>query len=195
MEITSVPFLVSKCCCPGRPRLSSVFSQIYIALPSDTTVLSALSTDCTLLGHVTTQIPYATFASAVGILFGTLPIGNTTWPNWVGLLLGTCVITVFVFFFAQPIISKTGRYDLINELVLKVRGGDEGLEKLRQDTIKRYEDGPSATAVDQLKALGFKDDDDDEPSGSDEHKKDVAESGSEEHQKDVAELDVEDASA
>lgn len=141
--------------------LSGAVYGDHVSPISDTTVLSSLATDCKLLSHVVTQIPYATFASLIGILFGTLPIGNTVWPNFVGILLGAIVIIAFVFFFAQPIISKTGRYDLINELVLKIRGGSDELEKLRQDTIERYQNGPSETAVDQLKALGFKDDDDD----------------------------------
>jgi Na+/H+ antiporter NhaC len=42
---------------------------------SDTTVLSALASECQLLAHVVTQMPYAVITALVSILVGTLPVG------------------------------------------------------------------------------------------------------------------------
>jgi Na+/H+ antiporter NhaC len=42
---------------------------------SDTTVLSALASECQLLAHVVTQMPYAIIMALLSIIVGTLPIG------------------------------------------------------------------------------------------------------------------------
>jgi Na+/H+ antiporter NhaC len=50
---------------------------------SDTTVLTSLGTQCDLLAHVTTQLPYAMLAMTASALCGYLPImwfGPTIWP-------------------------------------------------------------------------------------------------------------------
>lgn len=55
---------------------------------SDTTVLSARSSDCDLMAHVRTQMPYAISVAGISIVFGTLPIGLGA-PAWLLLILGT----------------------------------------------------------------------------------------------------------
>lgn len=64
---------------------------------SDTTVLSSLGAQCDLLGHVTTQLPYATLAMAAAALCGYLPIvwfGPELWP--ICMLAGVAVMALFL---------------------------------------------------------------------------------------------------
>jgi len=70
--------------------LSGSVAGDHVSPISDTTVLSALASDCDLLAHVITQAPYAVMMAILAILFGTLPIGRDAWPNIVGILLGIC---------------------------------------------------------------------------------------------------------
>ncbi|MCJ8277840.1 MAG: hypothetical protein HRT44_04285 [Bdellovibrionales bacterium] len=41
---------------------------------SDTTIMSSISTDCDLLEHVKTQLPYTLFVGSIALLFGYLPM-------------------------------------------------------------------------------------------------------------------------
>jgi Na+/H+ antiporter NhaC len=68
---------------------------------SDTTVLSALASECTLEAHVWTQMPYALLAAACEIVFGDLLCSFTGLPFWVGLALGTVVLILFVRLFGK----------------------------------------------------------------------------------------------
>jgi Na+/H+ antiporter NhaC len=106
---------------------------------SDTTVLSALASDCTLLAHVVTQAPYAIVCVIISILFGTLPIGRDAWPNIVGIRLGAAAVVGFVYFVCVPVQSPTGRHDIFTELYLKVqacRQKDSNLIEPCVDAIK-----------------------------------------------------------
>lgn len=56
---------------------------------SDTTVLSALACDVTLMQHVVTQAPYVLWIVLSSIIFGYIPVGYNAYPNivvscWVG---------------------------------------------------------------------------------------------------------------
>jgi len=117
--------------------LSGSVAGDHMSPISDTTVLSALATDCTLLAHVTTQAPYAIAMSILAILFGTLPIGRDAWPNIIGILLGAATIGLMVFGLAAPIISPTGRFDVFTMLYMMTKGEDHELHQLKQDTIKK----------------------------------------------------------
>jgi Na+/H+ antiporter NhaC len=67
---------------------------------SDTTVLSSLGSQCNLLAHVTTQLPYALLAMSMAAVCGYLPVlwlGPDAWP-WcmlAGLLAMTAVLLLF----------------------------------------------------------------------------------------------------
>jgi len=50
---------------------------------SDTTIVSAFSSDCDVMAHVRTQLPYALTAAAVAVVFGYLPAGYGVAPVWV----------------------------------------------------------------------------------------------------------------
>ncbi|RKS09953.1 transporter (NhaC family) [Nocardiopsis sp. Huas11] len=53
---------------------------------SDTTVISALASQCDVIDHVRTQTPYALFVAGTVIVFGLLPVGLGL-PWWAGLAL------------------------------------------------------------------------------------------------------------
>ncbi|GAX12403.1 hypothetical protein FisN_2Hh234 [Fistulifera solaris] len=119
--------------------LSGSVAGDHVSPISDTTVLSALACDCDLLAHVSTQAPYAAFVSVIAILLGTIPIGFDAFPNIVGLLLGWGVIIAFIYLVCVPVISETGKYDIVTELYLKIRGGDDTpLAILKEDTAKAF---------------------------------------------------------
>lgn len=101
---------------------------------SDTTVLTALATDCSLMGHVSTQAPYVLWVVVFAILFGYIPLGYGAYPNFVGLLLGFLAIGLFVYFVCVPVISPTGRWDVITALFC---GRSEKLKELSADCAKK----------------------------------------------------------
>ena len=117
--------------------LSGSVAGDHVSPISDTTVLSALASDCKLLRHVTTQTPYVMVAVIISILFGTLPIGPEVWPNIIGILLGCLALAMFVFLVCVPVASPIGRYDIFTELSLRYFPNPELLE-LREDTKKFY---------------------------------------------------------
>merc|ERR1711907_662824 len=67
---------------------------------SDTTVISSLACDVTLMQHVTTQAPYVFWVVFFAIVFGYIPNGYSAYPNFVGMLLGfaSCALLVYFFF-------------------------------------------------------------------------------------------------
>ncbi|CAB9515490.1 Inherit from COG: Na H antiporter [Seminavis robusta] len=119
--------------------LSGSVAGDHMSPISDTTVISAMSCGCKLLNHVVTQAPYSTVIVIFCILFGTIPIGRNAMPNIVGILLALVAIILWVFFVGAPIVSPTGRYDILTELFLKCRP-NPGLQELREETIKYHED-------------------------------------------------------
>ena len=110
----------------------------HVSPISDTTVLSALASDCQLMAHVSTQAPYATMMSILAIIFGTVPIGRDAWPNIIGILLGAVAIALIVFGLCVPIKSPTGRFDICTTLWIKYKGEDCDLSQLRDDTITSF---------------------------------------------------------
>lgn len=128
---------------------------------SDTTVLSALATECGLMNHVGTQAPYAIIIIILSVLVGTVPIGFDAWPNIIGILLGFVLILAFVYLFCKPVLSPTGAWDPFTALYVKF-SKDELLEQLAQDTI-RAANGEDLSALAEAKAITKKLYTDDEP--------------------------------
>jgi Na+/H+ antiporter NhaC len=52
---------------------------------SDTTVVSAFSSGCSVMAHVQTQLPYALAVAAVAVFAGYLPAGYGVSPVWLGI--------------------------------------------------------------------------------------------------------------
>ena len=115
--------------------LSGSVAGDHMSPISDTTVLSSLATECTLMGHVETQAPYVVVVVVISILFGTLPIGSSTWPNVVGYILGILVIVAFVFAVCKPVLATNGNWDPVTLIYAKITKA-QGLEQLKLDTIK-----------------------------------------------------------
>merc|ERR1719313_545005 len=101
---------------------------------SDTTVISSLACDVTLMQHVTTQAPYVFWVVFFAIVFGYIPIGYSAYPNFVGMLLGFASCALLVYFFCVPVLSPTGRWDPITMLCC---GRSEELQQLSSDCVKR----------------------------------------------------------
>ena len=85
---------------------------------------------------------YAITVSLISILLGTIPIGYDAWPNIIGILIGAGLVVGFVYGLCAPVLSSTGRFDPMTELVMmiqRMRGG-EGFEmdKLKEDTVKAF---------------------------------------------------------
>lgn len=79
---------------------------------SDTTVLSSLGSQCDLLAHVTTQLPYALLAMTASAVCGYLPIlwfGPTVWPISMaaGLLFMLAVLLLFGRNACKPVAEPT----------------------------------------------------------------------------------------
>lgn len=133
----------------------------HVSPISDTTIISALSSDCALLRHVVTQAPYCALAIIVSLLLGYLPSGFGVWRAIVGIVIGFLVIALFLYFVCVSPASPSGRYDILTELYLKLKK-DEGLEILRQDTIKFYANGhlPESSITPSIDTEPFKTDED-----------------------------------
>lgn len=69
---------------------------------SDTTVLSARASDCDLIAHARTQMPYALAVAGISILCGTLPLGFGA-PAWLLLILGTIAMIAVVFLVGKKV--------------------------------------------------------------------------------------------
>lgn len=119
--------------------LSGSVAGDHVSPISDTTVLSSLACDCNLLSHVSTQMGYALVVSVISILLGTIPIGYDAWPNIIGILIGAGLVVGFVFFLCAPVISSTGRFDLLTELFFMIKRGEhEEIETIKADTAKAF---------------------------------------------------------
>jgi len=130
--------------------LSGSVAGDHISPISDTTVLSALASDCSLFQHVVTQTPYAVYIIIISVLIGTLPVGYDVWPNPIGILIGIVLCFAFVFLVCKPVISKTGQFDIFVEIYIRRQGADSELNDLRTDTIAAWEhaynEGPPVVA-------------------------------------------------
>jgi Na+/H+ antiporter NhaC len=69
---------------------------------SDTTIVSALSSECDVLAHVRTQLPYALAAAAVATLLGYLPAGYGVAPGWL-LAAGGLACWLLVRYAGKPV--------------------------------------------------------------------------------------------
>lgn len=115
--------------------LSGSVAGDHMSPISDTTVITALACDITLVAHVVTQAPYVLWMVLFCIIFGTLPIGYDVWPNMVGIALGWVCSGLFVWLICVPIISPTGRWDIFTKYCCG--RGDAYLKELSEDCIKK----------------------------------------------------------
>jgi Na+/H+ antiporter NhaC len=69
---------------------------------SDTTVISSLASQCDVVDHVRTQLPYASFVGGVAIVVGLLPVGFGV-PWWVVLPLAAVVCVAGLHVLGGPV--------------------------------------------------------------------------------------------
>ncbi|MEO1633340.1 MAG: Na+/H+ antiporter NhaC family protein, partial [Bacteroidota bacterium] len=69
---------------------------------SDTTILSSLATQCDLVDHVRTQLPYALLVGGVAWLLCALPVGFGV-PWWVMLPISAVLLVVILRLVGQPV--------------------------------------------------------------------------------------------
>lgn len=91
--------------CIGSVLAGAIFGD-HCSPISDTTVLSARASDCDLIAHTRTQMPYALTVASTSILCGTLPIGFGA-PAWLLLILGTVAMIAVVLLVGQKVETQT----------------------------------------------------------------------------------------
>lgn len=69
---------------------------------SDTTVISSLASQCDVIDHVSTQLPYALAVGGVAIVFGLLPVGLGL-PWWVAFLIAAVATVGMLRLVGQPV--------------------------------------------------------------------------------------------
>lgn len=64
---------------------------------SDTTIMSSISTDCDLLNHVNTQLPYSVTVAFLALVFGYIPMGfSLPWAMTMALGMSSIVLIFYV---------------------------------------------------------------------------------------------------
>ena len=76
--IAESPILVATV---GAVLAGAVFGD-HCSPISDTTIVSAFSSDCDVMAHVRTQLPYALIAAFIATFLGYLPAGYGISPWW-----------------------------------------------------------------------------------------------------------------
>jgi Na+/H+ antiporter NhaC len=69
---------------------------------SDTTVISSLASQCDVVDHVRTQLPYALFVGGVAIVIGLLPVGFGV-PWWVVMPVAAVICVVGLHVLGRPV--------------------------------------------------------------------------------------------
>jgi Na+/H+ antiporter NhaC len=69
---------------------------------SDTTVISSLASQCDVVDHVRTQLPYALFVGGVAIVIGLLPVGFGV-PWWVAMPVAAVVCVAGLHILGRPV--------------------------------------------------------------------------------------------
>jgi Na+/H+ antiporter NhaC len=75
---------------------------------SDTTVISALASQCDVIDHVRTQLPYALFVGAVAIVLGLLPVGFGL-PWWAAFPLTIAATLIGLRVLGRPVAGHTDK--------------------------------------------------------------------------------------
>lgn len=67
---------------------------------SDTTVISSLASECDVVDHVRTQLPYALFVGGVTVVFGLVPVGFGA-PWWLAFVLAGAAAVIGLRLFGK----------------------------------------------------------------------------------------------
>ncbi|CAB9506255.1 Inherit from COG: Na H antiporter [Seminavis robusta] len=99
--------------------LSGCIAGDHAAPLSNTTLLSCVASDCHVLVHVITQIPYVIVVLMLSLLLGTGPVGYGIYPVGAGYFLGVVCLLFFVFFICYPILDPSGQWDIFTRLYIR----------------------------------------------------------------------------
>jgi Na+/H+ antiporter NhaC len=69
---------------------------------SDTTVISSLASQCDVVDHVRTQLPYALFVGAVALLLGLVPVGFGL-PWWLAMPICAAAVLGGLWVVGKPV--------------------------------------------------------------------------------------------
>lgn len=75
---------------------------------SDTTIMSCISTDCDLLNHVKTQLPYSLFVGVLAMSLGYLPV---SWGYSMSISVPVALLIILALFFVLRQISFRRSYE------------------------------------------------------------------------------------
>lgn len=78
---------------------------------SDTTVISSLASQCDVIDHVNTQLPYALVVGAIAIVLGLLPVGLGL-PWWAAFPIAAIVTLLALRLLGKPVQSETEARDV-----------------------------------------------------------------------------------
>lgn len=79
---------------------------------SDTTVISSLASQCDVVDHVRTQLPYALFVGGVAVVIGLLPVGFGV-PWWLALPVAAVVCVVGLRVLGRPVAGHRSEQDAV----------------------------------------------------------------------------------
>ena len=117
--------------------LSGAVAGDHLSPFSDTTVLTALATDCNLYSHVTTQAPYVVCVCLLSIFMGTYPVGSSVYHTGVAYVLAVIFMILFAFLLCGNVIDRKGNFDPITELYMYCNPRSE-LHQLKADSAGAY---------------------------------------------------------
>lgn len=127
---------------------------------SDTTILSAISSQCDVMHHAITQAPYAVLTAIISLLLGYLPVGYEAYPNWGGLLIGGLFMLFVVLFVGVRVDHPKRKLDPLTQLIEwivkklhKKKPGEEDEEV--QKPVHVYNPDDELTYVDILRPKTF----------------------------------------
>lgn len=83
--------------------LSGAVSGDHIGPFSETTILSGLVSGGDVRSHFMTQAPYAVLVVLVGAVTGTLPLAFNAYQDYIGWLLGSIILAIFVVFVCRRV--------------------------------------------------------------------------------------------
>ena len=117
--------------------LSGSVAGDHMSPISDTTVLSALACDVTLVAHVSTQAPYVLISVLCEYHLRNSPHRIRRMAEYGRYRYWMGVLGLFVYFVCAPVISPTGRWDPFFKYCCGRRHDKEFLDQLTEDCIKK----------------------------------------------------------
>ena len=117
--------------------LSGAVAGDHMSPFSDTTVLTALATDCNLYAHLSTQVPYVVCVCLLSVFMGTYPVGSSVYHTGVAYVLAAIFMILFAFLLCGNVIDRKGNFDTITELYMYCRP-HSNLHQLKADSSAAY---------------------------------------------------------